>query len=51
MWTVRSQAPIWLIVSYCGAVFIVFGFIAYIILQLIKLRKLGTEQLNEKRHD
>lgn len=51
MWTIRSRAPIWLIISYCGAVLLVFGIIGYILSQLMKLRKLDSEILNKSNHE
>lgn len=51
MWSVRSQAPVWLIVSYCSSVLVVLGFITYIIMQLIKLRKLGTKSINKSEYE
>lgn len=47
MWNVRSKAPIWLILTYCGAVIIVFGFIFFILGQLLKIRKIGL--LSDKK--
>jgi len=41
MFNVRSKAPIWLIVLYCGTVISVFGVIFYIISLLLKIRKSG----------
>ena len=43
MWSVRGNAPIWLILTYCGAVLVVFGFIIYILNQLLKMRKIGIK--------
>ena len=43
MWSVRSQAPLWVIFTYCGAVLVVFGFIFYILNQLLKMRKMGID--------
>jgi cytochrome c5 len=43
MWTVRSQAPYWVMITYCSAVLVVFGFIIYILSQLMKLRKIGIK--------
>jgi cytochrome c5 len=41
MWSVRGNAPLWLVITYCGAVFLVFGFVFYILTQLLKMRKMG----------
>lgn len=41
MWSVRSQAPIWLILTYCLAVIIVWGVIVNIIRQIMKIREIG----------
>jgi len=43
MWSVRSQAPYWVLLTYCGAVLLVFGFIFYILNQLLKMRKIGIK--------
>ncbi len=41
MWSVRSHAPIWLILAYCMAVIIVWGVIVKIIRQIMKIREIG----------
>jgi mono/diheme cytochrome c family protein len=46
MWNVRSMAPIWLILSYSGAVLAAWGVIFYIIWLLLKIRKKGAEASN-----
>jgi len=43
MWTVARHAPIWLILAYCCAVVGVWSFLLYIILQIIKIRKIGNQ--------
>jgi mono/diheme cytochrome c family protein len=43
MWSVRGNAPLWVLLTYCGAVLIVFGFIFYILSQLLKMRKMGIK--------
>ena len=42
MWTVRSKAPIWLILAYSLVVIAVWSILIYIILQIAKIRKLGA---------
>jgi len=42
MWTVRSKAPIWLILAYSLIVIAVWSILIYIILQIAKIRKLGS---------
>ncbi len=49
MWSVRSQAPVWLIAAYCLSVIIVFGFIFYILKQLFKMKKLGFTSDNKEK--
>lgn len=39
MWTVRAQAPIWLIAAYSLVVIGVWSFLIYIIFQIVKIRK------------
>lgn len=51
MWTVRSRAPVWLILAYCGIVTIVIGCIGYIFTQLLKIRKIGAENRKSKNHE
>lgn len=41
MWSVRSQAPIWIILIFNLAVFTVAGFVIYVLLLVTKIRKLG----------
>jgi mono/diheme cytochrome c family protein len=41
MWSVRSKAPIWLMATYSLVVFIVWGFLIFIIWQLFKIKKHG----------
>ncbi len=43
LWTVSRMAPIWLIASFLGSVMIVWGFIFYIIFQVIRLPKFAEE--------
>jgi len=47
MWTVRSQAPVWLIAAYCSCVLTVIGFVLYILMQINKLRKIGSHSAKE----
>jgi mono/diheme cytochrome c family protein len=42
MWTVRGQAPVWLIILYTTVVLSVWGLLIYIVLQIIKMRKSGN---------
>ena len=39
-WTVREQAPIWVILTYSISVLIVWGFILYIIYSVMRIRKI-----------
>jgi mono/diheme cytochrome c family protein len=43
MWTVRSMAPLWLIISYASVLSGVWIFIGYVILLIFKMRKAGME--------
>ncbi len=40
-WSVRSQAPIWILLTYTLSVIIVWGFILYIVYSIMKIRKLS----------
>jgi mono/diheme cytochrome c family protein len=42
MWTIGKMAPIWLILSYSLVVIAVWTVIIYIVLQIIKIRKMGA---------
>jgi hypothetical protein len=46
MWSVRSKAPTWLMVTYSLVVLIVWGVLIYIIYQLFKFKKYGL--MNKK---
>jgi len=46
MWTVRSQAPYWLIIAYCLAVLAMIACLLYILNQLMIIRKLGKDFQN-----
>jgi len=41
MWSVRSKAPIWILLTYTLSVIIVWGFILYIVFSLMKIKKLS----------
>jgi hypothetical protein len=43
MWTISSQAPIWLLLSYSLVVIGVWSFLIYIIFQIVKIRRLGKQ--------
>jgi len=46
MWSVRSQAPYWVIITYCSAVLLVLGVIGYILKQLSIIYKTGKDSKN-----
>ncbi len=49
MWNISRMAPWWLIFSYFGVVLFVWSFIIYIVFQILKIRKIGSEvMLNEE---
>jgi len=48
MWNITRKAPVWLLISYFGVVFFVWSFIIYILIQLFRLRKIGSETLNNE---
>jgi len=50
MWTVRSQAPYWVIIIYCMAVISVIGCLGYILNQLRIIHKLGKDINNENKN-
>jgi hypothetical protein len=43
MWSVRGNAPLWLVITYCGAVLLVLGSVFYILKQLLKMRQIGIK--------
>jgi hypothetical protein len=43
MWSVRGNAPLWVLLTYCGAVLLVLGFVFYILNQLLIIRKMGIK--------
>jgi hypothetical protein len=43
MWTIARDAPVWLILSYSIVVIGIWSFLIYIILQIVKIRKLGKQ--------
>lgn len=47
MWNVRMKAPIWLLISYHGALLTVFGIIFYILLQLRNIYLEGKKNEEE----
>jgi cytochrome c553 len=49
MWTIRSKAPIWLILAYSLVVIIVWSFLLYIIMQIVKINKLGKKKIEEDK--
>lgn len=46
MWNMRSMSPIWLVLSYSGAVLAAWGVIFYILWLLLKIRKSGADASN-----
>lgn len=42
LWTVRIMAPWWLIITYFGILITVWGTLAYVVLQLVKIKKEGV---------
>jgi hypothetical protein len=43
MWTVARHTPIWLLLSYLLVVTAVWSFLIYIVLQIVKIRKIGKQ--------
>jgi len=43
-WSTRGHAPIWILLTYFLSVIIVWGFILYIVLSVLKIRKLSHQQ-------
>ena len=41
MWSTRAHAPIWLLLTYCLAVIIVWSFILYIVYSILQIRKVS----------
>ena len=40
-WSTRAKAPVWLLLTYTLSVLIVWGFIVYIVVSMMKIRKLS----------
>ncbi|MEI6433822.1 MAG: cytochrome c [Bacteroidota bacterium] len=40
-WSTRDKTPIWLAITYTGSVLIIWGFIIYIIISILKIRKVA----------
>ncbi|MEI7662329.1 MAG: c-type cytochrome [Bacteroidota bacterium] len=40
-WSTRNHAPIWLLLTYCLSVIVVWGFIVYIVASILKIKKLS----------
>lgn len=45
MWNVGKKAPIWLLLSYGTVVLVIWSFLGYIVLQLVKIRKANKQDL------
>jgi mono/diheme cytochrome c family protein len=42
MWSTRDKAPVWIILTYTLSVLIVWGFIIYIVMSILKIKKLSN---------
>lgn len=42
LWATRDKAPVWLIIAAAGIMIIVWGTIVFLLLQLLKIRRLGV---------
>lgn len=51
MWNISRMAPWWLIFSYFGVVLFVWSFIIYIVFQILKIRKIGSEIMLSEESD
>lgn len=49
MWTVRSQAPIWLIASYSIVVISVWSVLLYIVVLIFRIKKAGEQSSNHQK--
>ena len=45
MWNVGKKAPIWLIISYCTVVIVIWSFLGYIVMQLVKIRRANKKDI------
>jgi cytochrome c5 len=41
-WSTRDKAPVWILLTYTLSVIIVWGFIGYIVISILKIRKLSN---------
>jgi mono/diheme cytochrome c family protein len=48
MWNVMAKAPVWLLLSYFGVVFLIWGFLVYIVFQLVRIRNENKNLLTDK---
>ncbi|RUT79391.1 c-type cytochrome [Ancylomarina longa] len=44
MWGTRANAPIWIMVSYIGGVFVIWGVIFFVLFQMIKIPRLAQNK-------
>lgn len=51
MWNITRMAPVWLLISYFGVVLFVWSFIIHILLQILKIRKIGSEAMIQEQQE
>lgn len=44
LWATRDKAPVWLLITAASIVIVVWGCIVYLLMQIARIRKLGTAQ-------
>ena len=50
LWAARGKAPVWLMLIAYSIIAAVWGVIVYLILQIIKISKLGKEEVTKKKN-
>lgn len=51
MWNITRMAPVWLLISYFSVILFVWSFIIYILLQILKIRKIGGEAMLKEQSE
>ena len=50
LWATRDRTPVWLLFMAYSIIVLVWGVIIYLIIQIVKLKKLGKEKLSSRDH-
>ena len=51
LWAARGKAPVWLMFMAYSIIAAVWGVILYLIVQIIKIRKIGQEKITAENED